>query len=197
MLSDGTENRETEYVRGVTELDTTERLSLTGWFTGFTVFTTFQPILYVSNDSQALWFHSFAPRCPFLRKLRKVECGTDNRNAKEKEIKGLSESIYDHTRCYRSVTMSCLTLCDPMDCSTPGFPVLHHLLEFAETHVIELVMPSNHLSHPLSSPSSPALNLSQHKGLFQWVSSLYQVTKVLELQFQHQSFHWIFRTDFL
>ena len=145
VLSDGTENGETEYVRGVTELDTTERLSRTGWFTGFTFFTTFQLILYVSNDSEAPWFHSFAPRCPFLRELRKVECGTDNRNAKEKEIKGLSESIYDHTRCYCSVAMSCLTLCDPMDCSMPGFPVLHHLLELAQTHVIELVMPCNHL----------------------------------------------------
>ena len=53
------------------------------------------------------------------------------------------------------------------------------------------------LSHPLSSPSPPTLNLSQHQGLFQWVGSLHQVTKVLELQFQHQSFQWIFRVDFL
>ena len=52
-------------------------------------------------------------------------------------------------------------------------------------------------SHPLSFPSPPALNLSQHQGLFQWVSSLHQVTKVLEFQLQHQSFQWIFRTDFL
>ena len=61
---------------------------------------------------------------------------------------------------------------------------------------IESVMPSNH-SHPLLSPSPPALNLSQHQGLFKWVSSLYEVTKVLELQLQHQSFQWIFRTDLL
>ena len=52
-------------------------------------------------------------------------------------------------------------------------------------------------SHPLSSPSPPAFNLSQHQGLFQWVSSLHHVVKVLELQLQHQSFQWIFRTDFL
>ena len=59
---------------------------------------------------------------------------------------------------------------------------------------IESVMPSNHLI--LSSPS-PAFNLSQHQGLFQWVSSLHQVAKVLEFQLQHKSFQWIFRTDFL
>ena len=62
---------------------------------------------------------------------------------------------------------------------------------------IESVMPSNHLSHPLSSPSPPAFNLSQHQGLFQWESSLHQVAKVLEFQLQHQSFQWTFRTDFL
>ena len=62
---------------------------------------------------------------------------------------------------------------------------------------IESVMPSNQ-SHPLSSPSSPALNLSQHQGLFKWVSSSHQVAKVLEFQLQqHQSLQWIFRTDFL
>ena len=61
---------------------------------------------------------------------------------------------------------------------------------------IELVMPSNHL-YPLSSPSPPAFNISQHQGLFQWISSSHQVSKVLELQLQHQSFQWTFRTDFL
>ena len=94
-----------------------------------------------------------------------------------------------------SVTQSCLTLCDPVDCSKPGFPVLHHLPELVQTHVHwvgDAVQPS----HPLSSPP-PAFNLSQHQGLFQWVSSLHQVTKVLELQLQHQSFQWIFRIDFL
>ena len=130
-----------------------------------------------------------------------------------------------------SVAQSCLTLCDPMDCSMPGFPVLHHLPEFAQTHVrgvgddippfcslsnlnvnqpfssVALLCPNlcdpmNHSvpglpvhhqlpesiqthvqrfsdtiqpSHPLSSPSPPALNLSQHQGLFQWVSSSHQV----------------------
>ena len=81
-----------------------------------------------------------------------------------------------------------------MDCSAPGFLVLHHLLELAQTHwVSDALQPS----HPLSSPSPPAFSLSQHQGLFQWVSSSHQVAKVLEFYLQHQSFQWIFRTDFL
>ena len=79
--------------------------------------------------------------------------------------------------CCCSVTKLCPTLCDPMNCSTPGFPVLHYLPGFAETHVhwfSDAIQPS----HPLSSPSSPAFSLSQHQGLFQWVSSLHQVAKV-------------------
>ena len=72
-----------------------------------------------------------------------------------------------------------------MDCSTPGFPVLHHLLEFAQTPV-RWVSDAIQPSYPLSSPSLPAFNLSQHQGLFQWVSSSHQVAKLLEVQFQHQ-----------
>ena len=85
-------------------------------------------------------------------------------------------------------------LCDPMDCSMPGFPVLHHLPKLAQTHVhwVDDVIPP---SHPLSPPSL-ALNLSQHQVLFQWVGSSDQVAKVLELQLQHQSFQWIFRVYF-
>ena len=76
-----------------------------------------------------------------------------------------------------------------MNHSTPGLPVHHQLLESTQTHVHwvgDAILPS----HPLSSPSPPALNLSQHQGLFKWVSSLHQVAKVLEFQFQHQSFQW-------
>ena len=91
------------------------------------------------------------------------------------------------------VTQSCLTLCDPMNCSTPGLPVYHQLPEFTQTHV-HWVNDAIQPSHPLSSPSPPAINLSQHRGLFQWVRSSHQVAKVLE--FQPQSFQWIFRTDF-
>ena len=97
---------------------------------------------------------------------------------------------------FNSVAQSCLTLCDPMDCSTPGFPVHHQLPELAQTHVYwvgDAIQPS----HPLLSPSPPAFSLSQHQGLFQWASSSHQVAKVLECQLQHQSFQWISRTDFL
>ena len=97
---------------------------------------------------------------------------------------------------FSSVAQSCLTLCDPMDCSTPGLPVHHQLLEFAQTHV-HWVGDATQPSHPLSSPSPPAFDHSQHHSLFLCVSSLHQVAKVLELQLQHQSFQWIFRTDFL
>ena len=83
---------------------------------------------------------------------------------------------------------SCLTLYKPMCCSTPGFPVLHHLPEFVQTHV-HWVGDAIQPSHPLSSSSPPAFNLSQHQGLFQWVGLVHQVAKVLELQIQHQSFN--------
>ena len=82
-----------------------------------------------------------------------------------------------------------------MDCSMPGFPVHHQLLELTQIHV-HRVSDAIQPSHPLSSPS-PAFNLSQHQGLFQWVSSSHQVAKVLEFQLQHQYYQWIFRTDFL
>ena len=94
------------------------------------------------------------------------------------------------------VAQSCLTLPDPMDCSTPVFCALHCLLELAQTHV-HWVSDAIQPSHSLSSPSPPALKLSQHQGLFQWVGSSHQVAKVLKLKLQHQSFQWIFRTDFL
>ena len=97
---------------------------------------------------------------------------------------------------FSSVAQSWLTLCNPMDCSTPGFPVHHQLPELTQTHVHQ-VSDAIQPSYPLSSPSLPAFNLSQHQGLFQWVSSSYQVYRVLEFQLQHQSFQWIFRTDFL
>ena len=95
-----------------------------------------------------------------------------------------------------SVTQLHLTLCDPEDCSTPGFPVHHQLPELVQIHVHrdgDAIQPS----HPLPPPSSPAFNLSQHQRLFQWVSSSHQLAKVLEFQLQHQSFQWTPRTDLL
>ena len=95
-----------------------------------------------------------------------------------------------------SVSPLCLTLCDHMNCSTPGLPVHHQLLESTQTHVHwvgEAIQPS----HPLLSPSPLAPNPSQHQVLFQWVSSSHEVAKVLEFQLQHQSFQWTPRTDLL
>ena len=89
--------------------------------------------------------------------------------------------------CCCSVAQSCPILCDPMNCSMPGLPVHHQLPEFTQTHV-HRVNVAIQPSHPLSSPSPPALNLSQHQGLFQLVNSLHQAAKVLGFQPQHQSF---------
>ena len=96
---------------------------------------------------------------------------------------------------FSSDAQSCLTLCNPTDCSTPGLPVHHQLPELTQTYV-HWVSDAIQPSHPLSSPSPPTLNLSQHQ-VGKWVSSSHQVAKVLEFQLQPQSFQWIFRTDFL
>ena len=90
---------------------------------------------------------------------------------------------------FNSVAQFCPALCDPMNRNTPGLPVHHKPPEFTQTHVHRFgnaIQPS----HPLSSPSPPAFNLSQHQGLFQWGSSSHEVARVLELQLQHQSFQW-------
>ena len=92
--------------------------------------------------------------------------------------------------------LSHVQLCDAMNCSMPGLRVHHQLPELTQTQV-HWVSDAIQPSHPLSSPSPPALNLSQHQGLFKWVNSSHQVAKVLEFQLQNQSFQWIFRTDLL
>ena len=95
---------------------------------------------------------------------------------------------------FSSVAQSYPTLCNPMDCSMTGLPVHHQLPEFTQTHVHwfgDGIQPS----HPLLFPSPPAFNLSQHQGLFKWVSSSHQVAKVLEFQLQYQSFQWTVRTE--
>ena len=97
--------------------------------------------------------------------------------------------LYSAAAAAAKSLQSCPTLCDPMNRSTPGLPVHHQLPEFTQTHV-HRVSHAIQPSHPLSSPSPPALYLSQHQGLFQWVTSSHQVAKVLEFQLQHQSFQW-------
>ena len=94
---------------------------------------------------------------------------------------GIREETQDLKEKFSSVSQLCLTLCDPMDYSTPGVRVHHQLPEFTQTHVHQVgdaIQPS----HPLSSPSPPAPNLSQHQGLFPWVSSSHQVAKILKFQ---------------
>ena len=95
-------------------------------------------------------------------------------------MKWLESITFQWTHCCCSVTQSCLMFCDPMDCSTPGFPVLHYVPEFAQTHV-HGVSDATQPSHPLLPTSPPTLSLSQYWGLFQRVGSLHQVAKVLEL----------------
>ena len=90
-------------------------------------------------------------------------------------------SLAEHSVQFSSVAQACPTLCDPMDCKTPGLPVYHHLPEFTQTHahqVGDAIQPS----HPLLSPP-PTLNISQHQCLFKWVSSLHQVGKYWSFSF--------------
>ena len=107
----------------------------------------------------------------------------------------LVSSIFSSVQ-FSSVAQSCPTLCHPMNHSTPGLPVHCQLQELTQTHVYRVgdaIQPS----HPLSFPSPPAPNSSQHQGLFQWVNSSHEVAKVLEFQPQHQSFQWTPRTGLL
>ena len=131
----------------------------------------------------------------FIVYLRAFSRGSQKGKTTIKVLRTEERSCLIAFKCqFSSVAQLCPTLCDPMDCSTPGFPVLHQLLELAQTHVhwvSDVIQPS----HLLLSPSTPTFNLSQHQGFFQWVSCLDQVAKVLELQ--HQSFQLIFRVDFL
>ena len=132
--------------------------------------------------------------CLHVAKLYITACHLLDQN--EKWYRNVSQIHIHHSNQFSSVAQSCLIFCSPMDCSMQGFPVHHQLLELTQTHVHpvgDAIQPY----YPLSSPSPPAFSLSQHQSLFQWVSSLHQVAKVLELQVQHESFQWIFRTDFL
>ena len=107
------------------------------------------------------------------------------------KAKEFQKNIYfcftDYTKVFdlvqfSSVTQSCQTLCDPMNCSKPGHPVYHQLLDFTQTYV-DQVGDAIQPSYPLSSPSPPVLNLYQHQGLFQWVSSSHQVAKYWSFSF--------------
>ena len=122
------------------------------------------------------------------------KCTNFIENRKQNLMKWSYWTILVQKNQFSSVTQTCPTLCDPMNSSMPGLPVHHQLPESTQTQV-HWVGDAIKPSHPLSSPSPPALNLSQHQSLFKWVSSSHQVVKVLEFQLQHQSFQWTPRTD--
>ena len=120
----------------------------------------------------------------------------DNLEAVEQGMAKVSINILEITELkwmgigefkFSSAAQSCPTICKPMNCSMPGLPVHHQLPGPTQTHV-HRVGDAIQPSHPLSSPSPPAFNLSQHQGLFKQVSSSHQVAEVLEFQLQHQSF---------
>ena len=143
-------------------------------------------------------WHQYVPTSE--DRMRKPEGTTTSRHGIRMVIWGAKLNIsyrmyFAHTYCTVVQSLSHVWLWDPTDCSTPAFPVLHYLLEFTQTHV-HRVGDAIQPSRPLLCSSPFAFNLSQPQGLFQWVSSLHQVVKLLELKLQHQSFQWIFRVDF-
>jgi len=127
--------------------------------------------------------HSMKPSLPWCQN-QTIKLPKKSQFLKWTSIKKILNKILANFSSVSSAAQSCPTLCDPMDWSTPGFPVHHQLLELAQTHVHK-VSDAIQRSHPLLSPSLPALNLSQNQGLYQWISSLHQVAQVLEFQLQH------------
>ena len=120
--------------------------------------------------------------------------GKNEENHKQENTNGFINS--SHSVQFTSVTQSYPTLCEPMNCSTPGLPVHHQPPDSTQTHV-HWVSDAIQPPYPCWLSSPPALNLSQHQGFFHLTGSSHQVAKVLELQLQHQSFQWISRVGFL
>ena len=134
------------------------------------------------------WLYSLQPKMEKLYTVSKNNLGADcgsNHELLITEFKLKLKKVGKTTRPFSyqlsSVTQSCPTLCNSMNRSTPGLPVHHQLPEFTQTHV-HRVGDAIQPSHPLSSPSPPAPNPSQHQSLFQWVNSSHEVAKVLEFQ---------------
>ena len=115
----------------------------------------------------------------FIFLSSKITAGSDcSHEIKRHLLLGRKPMVNRNSVQFISVAQSCLTLCDPMNCSTPGFPVHHQFLELTQTHVYR-VSDAIQPSPPLLSPSPPAFNLSQHQGLFQWINSSHHVIKVI------------------
>ena len=138
---------------------------------------------------QEIWCQSLGREDPWRRKWQPSPVFLPEKSHGQRSLVAYNPSVQ-----FNSVTQSCPTLCNLMDCTMPGFPVHHQLLE-----LLKLIWVSDaiQLPHPLLSPSPPAFSLSHHQDLFQRVSSLYQVAKVLQFQLQHHSFQWILRTDII
>ena len=146
------------------------------------------------EKGMATYFSILALRIPWAEEPGRLQSMQSQRvrhnwaTKHKHEVQRNSERLFDWSKItqfssvqFSSVAQSCPTLCDPMDRSMPGLPVHHQFLEFTQTHVhgvSDAIQPS----HPLSSPSPPAPNPSQHHSLFQWVNSSHDVAKVLEFQ---------------
>ena len=170
-----------------------------------------QKVVWNENDAPFSWQCNSSKRKGWMRESLPRKVDKKSRVSEEErstwdpwgEARGLGLSrrrkghfFFLHCFVFSSVAQSYLTLCNPLDCSMPGFPVHHWLTELTQTPV-HWVGDAIQPPYPLSSPSPPAFNHSQHQGHFQSVSSWHQVAKKLEFQLQHQSFQWMFRTDFL
>ena len=154
----------------------------------FIVFVTTTLLLYVDkfvlSKMKLFWLQKFLPYGHF-RILQLLSSKLLMELPFKKDLSPQHHQMVDdhhNSVHFSSVTQSCLTLCDPMDCSTPGLPVYYQLPEFTQTHV-HWVSDTIQPSHPLSSPSPPAFNLFQHQGLFQWVSSSHQMDKYWSFSF--------------
>ena len=158
----------------------------------FTNWATTEAILYIHIYIYNPLFFEFPSHLGHHKALNTVPCVCSHQLP-------INTHMWNLQKWYCTVqSLSCVQLCDPMDCSTPDFPVHHQLLELTQTHVHrdnDAIQPSL----PLLSPSPPAFNLSQHQGLFQWVSSLHQVAKGLELQLLSNEYSGLiyFRMDWL
>ena len=146
---------------------------------------------------RTVWFYK-APAYHGLRVIKSCKHVYLRRKSQKPAVRVAETFLLAWTLQFSSVqSLSHVWLfATPMNCSTPRLPVHHQLPESTQTQV-HWVGDAIQPSHPLSAPSPPALNLSQHQGLFKWVSPLHQVAKVLEFQLQHQSFQWIPWTDLL
>ena len=160
--------------------------------------TSFVVLVLVLKFSEPLFLHTWREwwlKCLDPRDFLRIKGNCEHRTCNSTWHTVTLSTWYIQFSKFSSVTQLCL-ICDPMNHSMPGLPVHHQLPEFTQTQV-HWVGDAIQPSHPLSSPSPPAPNPSQHQGLFQWVNSSHEVAKVLEFQSQHQSFQWTPRTDLL